>query len=360
MTDSRRIARALAGAVPATRRRSPLACQPMLDGGGAMGEGHTPSDRFTAVGERGDSRPAVVVAVCTYRRNEQLRRLLEHLLVTASAAQDHCALGVVVVDDNRGGDARPVADAFAERFELGLQYRHSGLGNISAARNLGLDAARASSDWIVMTDDDCVPDERWLVELLATQRRTGADAVSGPLVRRAPADAPRWLVDQPFLEQGLNLYPQDAPLGFASTHNSMLSTDWLRRHDDHRFEPALGELGGEDMFFYRSAHRRGLSIAYAAKAVVYEDQPAERLSYRFMLRQALWLGNSSMVTSLDSAEASRSRLVVHGLARVSRAAAHPFRQLRHGRSPQLRYSVSVAAGGVGVLLGTIGIRLRHH
>jgi glycosyltransferase involved in cell wall biosynthesis len=332
----------------------------MLEGGGASREGSTPSDPPAELGQDAHTRPAVVAAVCTFRRNDQLRRLLEHLIVAASAAQHSCALGVVVVDDNRDGEARPVADEFAERFELGLQYRHSGLGNISAARNLGLDAARASSDWIVMTDDDCVPDERWLLELLATQRRTGADAVSGPLVRRAPADAPRWLVDQPFLEQGLNLYPPDASLGFASTHNSMLSTEWLRRHDDHRFEHALGELGGEDMFFYRSAHRRGLSITYAAEAVVYEDQPAERLSYRFMLRQALWLGNSSMVTSLESAEATRSRLVVHGLARVSRAAAHPLRRLRHGRSPQLRYSLAVAAGGVGVLLGTVGIRLRHH
>lgn len=332
----------------------------MVQGGGTTGENGGPGDAIGEDGRPVQPRPAVIVAVCTFRRNDQLRRLLGHLVGAACAVEAECAVGVVVVDDNPDGEAKSVADEFADRFELCVQYRHSGLGNISAARNLGLDAARESGDWIVMTDDDCVPDERWLAELLSTQRRTGVDAVSGRFVRRAPAHAPRWLVDQPFLDQGVGIFAPDESLGFASTHNSMLSTEWLRRHADHRFEPGLGQLGGEDMVFFRSAHRRGLSIAYAAEAVVYEDEPPERLSYRFMLRQALWLGNSSMVTSFDGAEASRSRLVVHGLARVSRAAAHPFRRLRRGCSPQLRYSLALAAGGLGVLLGTVGIRIRHH
>jgi succinoglycan biosynthesis protein ExoM len=211
-----------------------------------------------------------------------------------------------------------------------------------------------------MTDDDCVPGEGWLVELLMTQQRTQADAISGPLFRRVPSDSPRWLVDQPFLELGLSKYAQDSELAYASTHNSMLSSAWLREHPGHRFEPRLGRLGGEDMFFYRSANREGLRIAYAPGAVVYEDQPPERRTYRYMLRLTLWLGNSSLVTSLDGDQASRPRLVIHGFARIGRAFAYPFQRLRRGRSPQLRYSLALAAGGLGVLLGSIGVRVRHH
>ena len=211
-------------------------------------------------------RPKVIVAVCTYRRNEQLRRLLSHLLEAATEARELCIVGGVVVDDNADGSAEPVVAEFADRLELGVQYRSSGQQNISIARNLALEAALANGDWIVMTDDDCVPDRQWLVALVAAQLRTGADAISGPMVRRAPVDSPRWLVEQP-LEQGVPRWERDTELWFASTHNSMLSSSWLRSHPDHRFDPQLGRLGGEDMLFFKTAHRRGLRITYSPDAI---------------------------------------------------------------------------------------------
>jgi succinoglycan biosynthesis protein ExoM len=305
-------------------------------------------------------RPKVIVAVCTHRRNEQLRRLLAHLVEAAAEARQLCAVGGVVVDDNVDGSARPVVAEFADRLELGVHYRLSGEQNISIARNVALEAALTNGDWIAMTDDDCVPDRRWLVELVSGQARTGADAVSGPMVRRAPASSPRWLVDQPFLEQGVPRWERDTELWFASTHNSMLSATWVRRHPDHRFDPQLGRLGGEDMLFFKTAHRRGLRITYSPDAIVFEDQPVERLSYGFFLKQALWLGNSSLVTSVQGGETSRTRMVAHGLARLGRAVVHPLQRLARRRTPQFRYSVALAAGGVGVLLGTLGVRIRHH
>ena len=83
-------------------------------------------------------RPKVIVAVCTYRRNEQLRRLLSHLLEAATEARELCIVGGAVVDDNADGSAEPVVAEFADRLELGVQYRSSGQQNISIARNLAL------------------------------------------------------------------------------------------------------------------------------------------------------------------------------------------------------------------------------
>src|SRR4051812_18606999 len=56
-----------------------------------------------------DAAPAqLIVSVCTYRRNEQLRRLLNSLLTAADEARSVCAVGVVVVDDNADRSAAPV------------------------------------------------------------------------------------------------------------------------------------------------------------------------------------------------------------------------------------------------------------
>jgi succinoglycan biosynthesis protein ExoM len=317
-------------------------------------------DGLNAYSASGPQLPRVVVAVCTYRRNEPLRHLLEALVEAAHEARQLCTVGAVVVDDCADREAEPVVRAFEGKLALGVYYRVSGHQNISRARNVALEAAMIHGDWVAMTDDDCVPDRRWLAELVEGQRRTGADAVSGRLVRRAPVDSPRWIVDQPFLSQGVACYDSDTELAHASTHNSLISVEWLRAHPAHRFDPDLGRVGGEDMVFFKTAHVLGLRITYSAEAVVFEDQPAERLSFGFFVWQALWLGNSSFVTSTQGGQATRWRMVVHGVATLGRAVSHPVRRLLKRKPPQLRFSIAMCAGGVGILLGTCGLRVRHH
>ncbi len=304
--------------------------------------------------------PRVVVAVCTYRRNGQLRLLLEALLEVHDVSALVCSLGVVIVDDTSGHEAESVVAAFEGEFELGIHYRVSGQQNISLARNIGLEAAMTLGDWIAMTDDDCVPDPHWVIEMLEAHDSSGAMAISGPLVRRAPAGSPRWLTDQPFLQQGINSFADGADMQIGSTHNSMIATSWLLEHPDHRFDPRLGRVGGEDMVFYRTAHERGLRISFASDAVVFEDQVPERCRYRYLLKNSLWLGNSRYVTLTEAREASRLRMLVHGSGEVGRASvASAIALVRHGR-PHARYALFRAVGGLGTILGVMGLRINHH
>lgn len=304
--------------------------------------------------------PRLIVAVCTYRRNDQLRQLLAGLVTAAEVVGADASVGAVIVDDSADRQAQHVVADFAESLTLGVQYRTSGHQNISLARNIGLETAIPLGDWVVMTDDDCVPDPRWLAELLEASQRTGAEAISGRMIRRVPADAPRWLREQPFLEQGVARYESDSELAFASTHNSMMSSSWLSHHTDVRFDPSFGRLGGEDMVFFKSASAAGLRITYAPDAIVYEDQPAARLRYRFLLRQAAWLGNSTYATQTESGAASRMRMAVHGLARVGRGVCRPVLRLMHGRPPQIRFGLALVVGGLGTLVGVLGVSIRHH
>src|SRR5689334_18258194 len=94
-------------------------------------------------------RKTIAVAICTYKRNDLLGRLLEALPVCAEKVRDRAAVGVVIVDDTTEGQARALAESFADRFELGLQYRISGKQNISLARNLAVETAMEMADWTV-------------------------------------------------------------------------------------------------------------------------------------------------------------------------------------------------------------------
>jgi hypothetical protein len=253
-----------------------------------------------------------------------------------------------------------VVDAFDGRFALGIHYRHSGKQNISIARNLGLDTAAELGTWVAMTDDDCEPSALWISAYVDAQRRTGADAFTGPLVMRFPESSPRWLIDEPFALGENGLCEDDETMTVAQTHNSMISSAWLRAHPEIRFEPALGRLGGEDMVFYRRNVAAGMRISYVRDAVVYEVVGPQRATLRHQLRQQYWLGNSEYVTNTESGEASRGRMVLRGGRRLIEAVPRPFVRLARREAPQWRWTLAVLLRSLGIFVGAAGGRVDHH
>ncbi|HEX7095145.1 MAG TPA: glycosyltransferase [Acidimicrobiales bacterium] len=305
------------------------------------------------------ARTSVAVYVCTYRRNGALRNMLDALTVSAKRAEHLADVAAVVVDDNPDGSARDVVDECVGCFSLGIHYRHCGKQNISAARNVGLAAAMELAEWVAMTDDDCEPDADWLLALLETQQRTGADALTGPLVMRFPPDAPRWLREEPFGLGEDDCHEDGARVLVAQTHNSMISSAWLRAHSEIRFCEELGVLGGEDMVFYRTAARAGLRIHYARDAVVHEMVPPHRATLRHQLRTQFWLGNSEYVTNTWSGQASRLRMAARGGRRLVRAMRRPVVRVVRGQRPQLRWFAASVLRALGIIAGVVGVRVEH-
>lgn len=301
----------------------------------------------------------IMVAICTYRRNEPLRVLLRALLSVAETTAGRAKVGVVVVDDNNDQRARAVAEEFGNVFELGCLYRHSGRQNISHARNLAVNTASINSDWVAMIDDDCEPEPTWLCAFLDVIEATGADCATGAMRLRVPPGSPAWLSDQPFFDDLLFSFEDHALLQIAATNNSIIRSSFLRDHPEIRFEPALGVLGGEDMVFYRTASNAGLRIRFASAAAVWGNEPSERATFEHQVRYRFWLGNTEFITNSYFGETGRARLFLRGTRRLLVAVARPFGRLASGKKPQFRYSVAATAGAVGLISGTLGLK-KHH
>lgn len=304
------------------------------------------------------TRPKILVAICTYKRNKSLARLLEALIACATRVSSRAAVGVVVVDNSRDGQARTIVEKFANRFELGTAYRISGHQNISLARNLAIETACDMGNWTAMIDDDCEPVTEWLEALLDTQKLTTADAVTGTMVRRVPAGSPKWITEEPFLEYGLQRYVDGTQLTRAATFNSMISSHWLKDHPTIRFRADLGLVGGEDMVFYGSAHAAGLRIHYSERAFVYENEPASRATFWYWLRAFFWHGNSSYVTGVQSGTPP-ARLFIHGINLLRKALVRPITRICRGERPQMRYCLASVLHAIGVMIGSFGIWLKH-
>lgn len=301
----------------------------------------------------------VAVCVCTFKRDEPLRRLLTRLAEISDAATGY-ELALVVADDNPDLSARAVVESFASRFPLGAHHLVNGTQNISNGRNLVLAKACELADVAVMTDDDCLPEPQWIDALLATFDTTGADSVTGPMLADPAPGAAAW-IEREGLFAALDSFPDhDVELGHGQTNNCLLSCAWLRANADHRFDPALGRLGGEDMAFFRTAVRRGMRSWFSAAARVHSIEPLDELTLRALLRTYYWLGNSDAVVNLRLGDASRLRLALRSARRILSAAAGPLQAVARRRPPHVRTALVLLARGAGGIAGAMGVRVRHH
>ncbi|MEZ5321088.1 MAG: glycosyltransferase family A protein [Microthrixaceae bacterium] len=300
----------------------------------------------------------VVVVICTYRRNDPLRELLARLCDEASSTTEALRVGVAVADDSPEGDAAPVVAEFADRFELGARICNPASGNISVARNAGVELGLNGSDWLCFVDDDCLPDLGWFAHLFGIQRRTGADLVTGPIHDIAPPGAPRWLVEEPFLNL-IAEYEDGTEPEFGTTANVLIRAAWLRDHPDVRFRPELGTLGGEDMEFFRAARRAGIVHRYSLDAVVCERVPPARTTLRYQLRNKFWFGNTIYVTNAE-AGTNPNRLLLRGLRQIVDSVLRPLRRAVARESLQWRWALAGTLQGVGTVIGRFGVRVDHH
>jgi len=323
-------------------------------------ETNTSSETAPSNGNSDGEPQSVAVYVCTYQRNDELSRMLDSLEVAAKNALPATELAVIVVDDNADGRGEQIVKTSAWSFPLGLHYRHCGQGNIAAARNTGVAAAMDLADWVAMVDDDQVVVPEWLTELMRVQAETGADAITAPVYARFPDDAPRWIHDQPFTELWCTeLKPDGSPVTDLQTANSIIRTSFLEQHPEVRFSRDLGEVGGEDMVFYRAALAAGLKAHYSREAINWELEPQERATYRYQLRRCLWHGNTEAITNLRAGRDGRARILARSAKRGLSALGHPLRQIRSGRPPQLRYAFAFSLQSLGMALGVAGVRLSH-
>jgi len=123
----------------------------------------------------------VSVVVPTHNRPELLDRCLTTLAAQELDSDDY---EIIVADDAASDATRRRVAAWADYSDVVFRYvTPSGAHGPAAARNAGWRAARGRI--IAFTDDDCVPDLRWLTEGVAAIEAR-ADAASGRVIVPLP------------------------------------------------------------------------------------------------------------------------------------------------------------------------------
>jgi glycosyltransferase involved in cell wall biosynthesis len=269
-----------------------------------------------------DPEPSVTVIVPTYRR-ASLARTLTGLATQAPPF----TFELIVVDNDATRSAEATVQSHASAIHAEVRYLHEPRSGSSYARNTAIDAARAPV--IAWCDDDVEPQPGWLEALVAPIRAGDAEGSGGRVVLDPEVRRPRW-----FDETGIGGYVTYFHLSevereltereFVVTANAAHATSWLRRIGG--FDPALGTMGkvnfgGDDVRVARAIRGAGGRLRYVPSAVVIHELPPERLSARYLLRRAWWVGRSDWVLDEETLRERRfgaARLAVDWYARELR------------------------------------------
>jgi len=221
----------------------------------------------------------VSVCIPTYRRNERLRILLDDLL-----QQDRLPDQVVIVDNDPGGGARSIVEAFRTRASFTVSYDLQPQPNIALTRNRTVELA--TGEWMAFIDDDERAPKEWLGVLLKVAEETGADGVLAPVEPQVPASAPAWIRRGRFYDFAHQAEGAEVPYPCMRFGNVLLRGDALRA-EPGPFDPRHELMAGEDTDLLVRLARKGSKIIWSEKAPVFEPIEPVRLSFRWLLLRAL-------------------------------------------------------------------------
>lgn len=293
----------------------------------------------------------VSVAALTYRRPAGLRLLLEALREQDHAPDRPYTLTVVIVDNDPTGSARSLVEAFETDSTFRLIYTHEPKQGIPIARNRALNEAPAETDLLVFIDDDERPTKGWLDSMLKTRASTGADIIHGPVEPVFPSTGNRY-----FIKAGVfadRHHPDGERIDYAASNNVMMDIRRIRAAG-LKFDDRLRFTGGEDYLFFNQAVRRGLSIHWSHGAMVFDQVPPSRLTWRWTLRRQLRIGNTfAMAAKIQGNIRSRMKWMAIGWMRMALGVA-----LLPGMAVSPRRGwrgLSHLIRGLGIVIGILGI-----
>lgn len=228
----------------------------------------------------------ITICICTYRRPELLKKLLDKLGMQITNSL--FSVSVVVVDNDKDESGAGVVHNAQLSAPFSIEYLIEPEQSISLARNRAV--KNAKGDLIAFIDDDEFPDDCWLLRLYQTLIDSSSDGVLGPIKPFFDNVPPTWLVksgilDRKSLRTGEFLSnPNDTRTG-----NVLIDKSLFNEKNDY-FDPRYGKTGGGDVDFFNRMMLKGFRFVFCNEAVVYETVPPERQKRSYYTKRAFTRG----------------------------------------------------------------------
>ena len=297
-------------------------------------------------------KPTVVVAVLTYRRNDDLQAVIPMVLKQFDDVDVPTQL--LVVDNDPELGAEKIVSTFSDER---LKYVSEPKPGIAAARNRAL-VESESATAMVFLDDDERPMPEWLSNLWRTYLATGAAGVVGPVISSFSEPVDPWITGGGFFER--RRLPTGTSIRVAATNNLLLDCEKVASLG-LRFDDRLGLIGGSDNLFTQQLSRSGAEIVWCDEASVFDIVPSTRVTRNWVLRRSFRTGNGTslveltLTTSLIPRTLVRARLIATGLSRMIFGLGRIAGGAATRCVPRQARGFRNLARGAGLFAGALGI-----
>ncbi len=234
------------------------------------------------------------IVIPTRNRAQPLQNCLR-ALTRLDANRGH--FEVIVVDDDGRTSLGEALAPWRECLDITLLHQpHAGP---AAARNKG--AAHARGQYLVFTDDDCMPAPTWLHAIAS--HITPTSAVGGPAVNALPQNV--YAVASDLLVQYLFAYYNRDPnlARFLSSNNLAVSAEQFRALGG--FDERFTRAAAEDREFCARWLERGYTLNFAPDVIV---QHAHELNLVTFWRQHFNYGRGAFQYRRLAAQRRRARI----------------------------------------------------
>ncbi len=288
--------------------------------------------------------PHITVCVCTFRREDLLRRLFAEL--EKQETDGEFTFSVTVVDNDAAGSARAVVAECVRQSGRETHYSVEPERGIARARNRAL--ANSRGEYLALIDDDEYPTPRWLSQLLAACRAHEVSGVLGPVLPHFPTPPARWILrggmfDRPRHATGFQVGLSDARTGNVLLDRKLVAD--TAEPFDVRFAS-----GGEDVDFFRRKMAEGRRFVWCDEAAVFETVPESRCTRGYQLRRALLRGHNSW-----QQRAGRGRKLLNSLVALPLYTLLLLPLLVAGQHHFMKYLIK-CCDHAGRLLAAVGVR----
>lgn len=252
----------------------------------------------------------VAICICTFRRPELLRNLLGGIARLTFYKLETPEIQIVVVDNDGCASGREVCSTISVRWPV--QYVVEPRRGITHARNRAILQA-GPVDFIAFIDDDEMPSERWLDELLWMQAEVDADVVSGPVFPSYAPEVPAWVKNGEFFSPRISA---TGSVRKACASNNVLIASHVFQQVPG-FNDAFALSGAEDTDFFLRVREAGFKIVWSQEAAVFESVSAQRATISWILHREYQTGNGWVFC-----EAGLDRRLCIRVIRLFKACAH--------------------------------------
>jgi succinoglycan biosynthesis protein ExoM len=294
----------------------------------------------------------IAICVATFKRPRLLRRLLNGIAELRFAKVGIPEITVIVVDNDPTGTAREVCrGAF---LPWRLHYVLEAKRGIAEARNRAVRES-GNADFIAFIDDDEVPKELWLDELLSAQAKFQGDTVAGPVYPSFTDDVPDWIRREGFFDRPTHFVTGESLL-CCSTNNVLVSRNVFDRVGG--FDDRFQLTGGEDVHFFTRVRLAGFHIVWSGDALVSETISSDRANLAWLLRRSYRDGNcyTLVESSLDDRVFLRFVRLFKGCGRILEGSVKACVSMFTGRAAAMVRALRGICSGAGMLAGLAGFR----